>query len=736
MVNSMVERATSDMLIGPDWAMNIEICDICNHDPVQAKDVVKGIKKRLGSKNPKVQLLALTLLETIVKNCGDIVHMHVAEKDLPHEMVRIVKKKPDFHVKEKILILIDTWQEAFGGPRARYPQYFAAYQDLLRLGAVFPQRSERSAPVFTPPQTHPLSSYPPNMRNPESGPDAAESSAEAEFPTLSLTELQNARGIMDVLAEMLSALDPGLKQEVIVDLVEQCRNYKQRVVHLVNSTSCVRPAAYTMLTVVLSVYVSLLRDESLLCQGLALNDDLQRVLAKHESIASGTTSTPLEKPKPEPVKSLVAVDAPLIDTGDIKQLDKGIFRNITRFNLTLNCSSILIGFCTFNLEAEGKSTSSASLGTQLLLPGPSTTNGQLTTPTKADPKIDLLSGDDFNSPTANSLALVPVGQPQPASPVASQQNALALVDMFSDSNNNQPLNSTGQAHPSSLQFQHQTNFNSQQPSLYPNGSVSGPMQPQHEQSLYLQGSASAWNGQMTQQQQPPSPVYGAQSSSSLPPPPWEAQLDSSSRPAVTLPQQMQVTQVEVGSNQPSPSGTYFPGLQNVVNDQVVGVYNGGHLTAINNQVMPSNQMGGLHPHPGVMYPQPMQSGPIGYMYPQQMYGAQMAGYGYGYGYGQVPQQCSIPSAKHVWVVCDDTGLRNSSYSVSTSSYVPAGKPSKPEDKLFGDLVDISKFKAARPNKGEAGYVSAVVILYASWWPSLVSGFHFEGIFENDIFFFH
>ncbi|KAL2237008.1 UNVERIFIED_CONTAM: TOM1-like protein 9 [Sesamum indicum] len=739
MVNSMVERATSDMLIGPDWAMNIEICDICNHDPVQAKDVVKGIKKRLGSKNPKVQLLALTLLETIVKNCGDIVHMHVAEKDLPHEMVRIVKKKPDFHVKEKILILIDTWQEAFGGPRARYPQYFAAYQDLLRLGAVFPQRSERSAPVFTPPQTHPLSSYPPNMRNPESGPDAAESSAEAEFPTLSLTELQNARGIMDVLAEMLSALDPGnkegLKQEVIVDLVEQCRTYKQRVVHLVNSTSalsrhapaaallycndyrCVCPAAYTMLTIVLSVYVSLLRDESLLCQGLALNDDLQRVLAKHESIASGTASTPLEKPKPEPAKSLVAVDAPLIDTGDSKQSDKGIFRNIARFNLTLNCSSILIGFCTCNLEAEGrmkktavenlstasaflcsKSTSSASLGTQLLLPAPPTTNGPVMTPTKADPKIDLLSGDDFNSPTANSLALVPVGQPQPASPVASPQNALALVDMFSESSNNQRLNSTGQAHSSSVQFQQQTNFNSQQPSLYPNGSVSGPMQPQHEQSLYSQGSASAWNGQMTQQQQPPpSPVYGAQSSSSLPPPPWEAQLDSSSQPAVNLPQHMQVTQVEVGSNQPSPSGTYFPGPQNVVNDQVVGAYNGGHLTAINNPAMPSNQMGGLHSHPVVMYPQPMQSGPIGYMYPQQMYGAQMAGYGYGYGYGQVPQQNAqfLQQSMYGLSVRDDTGLRNSSYSVSTSSYVPAGKPSKPEDKLFGDLVDISKFKAAK-----------------------------------------
>ncbi|KAL7150761.1 hypothetical protein ABFS83_05G135000 [Erythranthe nasuta] len=363
MVNPMVERATSDMLIGPDWAMNIEICDICNHDPAQAKDVVRGIKKRIRSKSSKVQILALTLLETIVKNCSDIIHMHVAEKELPHEMVRIVKKKPEFRVKEKILILIDTWQEAFGGPRARYPQYFIAYQELLRLGAVFPRRSDTSAaPVFTPPQTHPLTSYPRHLRTPESRP--VDSSGEDEFPTLSVTEIENARGIMDVLAEMLNALDPdnkeGIKQETIVDLVEQCRTFKRNVVHLVNSTT----------------------DEALLSQGLALNDDLQRVLAKHESISSGSKLVEdIIKPGAA-AQSLVDIDSLLIDTID--------------------------------QQSEEGSSSSNSVGTRLLLSAPpATNNGQMTTPTKGDSNnIDLLSGDGFNSPR----------DPQPPSPIASPHN--------------------------------------------------------------------------------------------------------------------------------------------------------------------------------------------------------------------------------------------------------------------------------------------------------------------------
>ncbi|XP_009125501.2 TOM1-like protein 9 isoform X2 [Brassica rapa] len=648
MVNAMVERATSEMLIGPDWAMNLEICDMLNSDPVQAKDVVKGVKKKIGSRNPKTQLLALTLLETIVKNCGDMVHMHVAEKGVIHEMVRIAKKKPDFHVKEKILVLIDTWQEAFGGPRARYPQYYAGYQELLRAGAVFPQRSERSAPVFTPPQTQPLSSYPPNLRN-AGGPsnEVPDPSAEPDFPTLSLSEIQNAKGIMDVLAEMLSAIEPGnredLKQEVMVDLVEQCRTYKQRVVHLVNSSA----------------------DESLLCQGLALNDDLQRVLTSYEAIASGNpgTSVHTEKPKSEAEKSLVDVDGPLIDTGDGSN------------------------------QANGATSSSGNgVLNQLALPAPPVANGS------AHSKIDLLSGDD--------LALVPV-EPQPsASPVASDQNALALFDMFGDNTNSQSPataptgNSVTQSSPLNPQLHQLPTSQAGEAGLqHSNGFPPQGGYPQFEQPSYGQGASSPWISQPAQQlQQPQQPSYGAQDSTAFPPPPWEAQHQDFSPTAESgspFSPQMNQTQVAYTHAQQYPQmpQTSQPFNNNSPYPQMPsGMYM--------QQPMPNQAL-------GQGYPPQQQQMMMAQFYAQQQqqqqqaYGNQMGGYGYGYNQQQQGSSPYLEQQMHGMSIRDQASHQAPP---SSSSYLPPMKPkNKPEDKLFGDLVDISKFKpSTKPTSGRAG----------------------------------
>lgn len=170
-------------------------------------------------------------------------------------------------------------------------------------------------------------------------------------------------------------------------------------------------------------------------------------------------------------------------------------------------------------------------------------------------------------------------------------------------------------------------------------------------------------------------------------------------------QPVQLTQMVVAH---APSGAHSSlGPQPMGKDQVVGMYiqpiTSSHLSAINSQVGQSQQLGWHSqpiqggPYMG-MLPQPMQTAQMASMYPQQMYGNQFAGYGYGQPQGvqYLEQRMYGLSVSH-----DNNGLRNS-YQVSTSSYIPPNKPSKPEDKLFGDLVDMAKVKSTKPTPGRAG----------------------------------
>ncbi|XP_062148633.1 TOM1-like protein 5 isoform X2 [Alnus glutinosa] len=271
MAAELVSSATSEKLAEMDWAKNIQICELVAHDHRQARDVIKAIKKRLGSKHPNTQLYAVTLLEMLMNNIGEHIHKQVLDTGILPILVKIVKKKSDLPVRERIFLLLDATQTSLGGAAGKFPQYYAAYYDLVSAGVQFPQR-----PLAVQ-SSHPTSEANKNdLPNGELASSRHEEFSQQEEPEIvpESSIIQKASNALEVLKEVLDAVDTqhpeGAKDEFTLDLVEQCSFQKQKVMHLVMTS----------------------RDEKVVSRAIELNEQLQRVLARHDALISGrSTST-------------------------------------------------------------------------------------------------------------------------------------------------------------------------------------------------------------------------------------------------------------------------------------------------------------------------------------------------------------------------------------------------------------------------------------------------------------
>ncbi|KAG6777728.1 hypothetical protein POTOM_017557 [Populus tomentosa] len=310
MAAELVNSATNDKLAEVDWTKNIEICELVAHDERQARDVVKAIKKRLGSKNANTQLYAVMLLEMLMNNIGEQVHRQVIDTGILPILVKIVKKKTELPIRERVFLLLDATQTSLGGASGKFPQYYTAYYDLVVDSLTFdslrglcffvhmistvdrPYRKptsllcHHSAGMQFPqrPRERPSSERPSNNQtaqgnkkitlNGELAASRHEMVAQPApvepqvVPESSI--IQKASNALEVLKEVLDAVDSqnGAKNEFTLDLVEQCSFQKQRVMHLVMTS----------------------RDEKLVSRSIELNEQLQKVLARHDALLSGRST--------------------------------------------------------------------------------------------------------------------------------------------------------------------------------------------------------------------------------------------------------------------------------------------------------------------------------------------------------------------------------------------------------------------------------------------------------------
>lgn len=126
--DKLVEDATSETLDEPDWALNLEICDMINHEKISSVELIRGIKRRIMMKSPRAQYLSLVLLESCVKNCEKAFSEVAAERVLD-EMVKLIDDPQTVvNNRNKALTLIEAWGESTSELR-----YLPVYEETYKV---------------------------------------------------------------------------------------------------------------------------------------------------------------------------------------------------------------------------------------------------------------------------------------------------------------------------------------------------------------------------------------------------------------------------------------------------------------------------------------------------------------------------------------------------------------------------------------------------------------------------
>lgn len=151
-----LDRACRPTLNEPSLQLNLEISDYVNSKAGLAyREAAIAILKLISQRDPKISILALSLLDILTKNCSYPFHLQISRKEFLNELVkRFPERPPHFYspVQRQILASIEEWYQTLC--KGKYKDDFSYIRDMHRLlsskGYTFPEIKLENMAVLNP----------------------------------------------------------------------------------------------------------------------------------------------------------------------------------------------------------------------------------------------------------------------------------------------------------------------------------------------------------------------------------------------------------------------------------------------------------------------------------------------------------------------------------------------------------------------------------------------------------
>ncbi|KAG7446385.1 uncharacterized protein BT62DRAFT_980645 [Guyanagaster necrorhizus] len=113
--DEVVTNTTDENLTSENWELILNLCDKVQEEGQEgARNVMAAVLKRLAHRNPNVQLYALSLSESLSKNCSIELHREIASRAFTQGLEKLITDRTTHEkVRRRALGLIAMWTAEF-----------------------------------------------------------------------------------------------------------------------------------------------------------------------------------------------------------------------------------------------------------------------------------------------------------------------------------------------------------------------------------------------------------------------------------------------------------------------------------------------------------------------------------------------------------------------------------------------------------------------------------------------